>query len=233
MNYPKLDNRLSSALQFLRSGKILADVGTDHAYIPIFAVGSGISSAAIASDINDGPVKRAAIHVSSYGLSDKIKVIKTDGLTGLDKYRPDDIVIFGMGGELIVKIIDEAKWVRNSDIRLILSPMTNHQHLRKYLADEGFDIDKEVLSSSDGRIYQTLCCHFDEKVREMTEAELLFGRYNIEHNIENPLFTELLAKTERIFREIVSGKETAGIDTSYENKIIEEIAAINKRKAKI
>lgn len=223
MNYPKLDNRLSSALRYIRKDNVLADVGTDHAYLPIYAVGTGLSRFAVASDINEGPVMRANLHVKAYSLSDKIAVVQTDGLVGLEKYEPQDIVIFGMGAELISKIISNAPWLRRPECRLILSPMTQPQILRGFLSKNGFAIEEETLSESDGRIYQTLCCSFDGIVSDPSFAELLFGKYNMEHNVKNPLFLEHLTRTGQAFEERVSGKTLAGIDTEYEKEILSEI----------
>ena len=132
MTLPKLDSRLETALTYLRKDRIMADIGTDHAYLPIYSVLAGISSRALASDINQGPVKRADKNVRAFGLSDKIDVILCDGLAQAERFAPDDIVIFGMGGELIAHIIDAAPFVLNENIRLILQPMTKSEILREY-----------------------------------------------------------------------------------------------------
>ena len=115
----KLTPRLMTAVRYVRPGHLLCDVGTDHAYLPIWLCQTGVLTpvplpdgvqspggalCAIASDVRDGPVERARLHVAAAGLTDRILTVRTDGLSGLESYRPSDITVFGMGGELIVSI---------------------------------------------------------------------------------------------------------------------------------
>ena len=118
MNSPKLSPRLLAAAGFVRSGAFVADVGTDHAYLPIYLCAEGKIKGAVASDINEGPVARAMINVAGYRLGRKIQVLRADGLSGLDAYSPTDILICGMGGELIAEIVKSAEWTKNKKIRL-------------------------------------------------------------------------------------------------------------------
>lgn len=225
----KFDNRLQTALKYLRNGKILADIGTDHAYLPIYAIENGYSSSAIASDINEGPTERARTNVSIKGLSDKITVIRTDGLNGIDKYAPDDIAIFGMGGELIVSIIDDAPWARTKGKRFILQPMTCADALRLYLAENGFKIIGETLSQDNGKLYVTICCEPGIQKYSLTHAEAILGKYNIENEIRSPLFAELLNRAENAYKVRLEGKSTAGKDTTLENEVLSELEKIRKK----
>ncbi len=173
----KLTPRLATALQYVRPDRRLADIGTDHAYLPIHIVASRLGKGgatgvpasgapiperpdcpmAIASDINRGPVARAQAHIEAAGLSAHIRTVCTPGLDGLEDYDPEDIIIFGMGGELIVSILAAAPWVHRVGKRLILQPMTHAEKLRAYLSGAGFSIVGETLSREGERIYQTLC----------------------------------------------------------------------------
>lgn len=134
------DNRLLSAIPYLRAGGVVADIGTDHAYLPIELCRRGICRRAVACDINEGPISAARANIRAAGLSDRIDTLCTDGLHGVEPYAPDDILIFGMGGELIVRILCEAPWVRNDRIGLILQPMSRAEILRRYLWENGFEI---------------------------------------------------------------------------------------------
>lgn len=221
MNLPKLDSRLETALTYLRKGKIMADIGTDHAYLPIFSVLSGISCSALASDINKGPCERADKNVRNYRLSDKIKVICCDGLSQAREFSPDDIVIFGMGGELIAKIIDDAPFVKKENIRLILQPMTKSEVLREYLAKNGFKITSESLSEADGRQYFTVCAEYDGEIREFDETEYLLGKFNLENNRPDPVFEKIVERNIKAVEIKITGKEKAG-DTATEEKILME-----------
>jgi len=226
----KLDSRLMTAVKYLRKGKRLADIGTDHAYLPIYAVSGGYSSFAVASDINKGPTDRARINVSGCGLTDKITVLCTDGLHGIEKYEPDDIAIFGMGGELIAKIIDGAPFVKTEGIRLILQPMSCSDVLRRYLAENGFNIIGETLSTEGGKLYVTICCEYSGEFHTLTNAEAILGKYNIENAIGNPLFDELISRAETAYKIRLEGKSSASKDTTLEKAVLAELAMIKGDK---
>ena len=136
MNPPKLSPRLLAVAELVREGAYVADVGTDHAYLPIYLCLSGKARGAVASDINEGPVQRAKLNIASHKLEDKILVLHTDGLRRVDILCPDDVMICGMGGELIAEIISGAEWLKKRRNRLILQPMTQADKLRDYLNRE-------------------------------------------------------------------------------------------------
>ena len=150
MRVPELSNRLMSAVGFVRGG-FLADVGTDHAHLPVYLYKLGEICGAVAADINEGPLARARANIEAYGATDGVQTVLSDGLKKLEGYHPEDIVIFGMGGELIIRILDDARWVKNPDLRLILQPMTKQEEVRSYLMGNGFFIVDEVLSEDDGK----------------------------------------------------------------------------------
>ncbi|MEE0968993.1 MAG: class I SAM-dependent methyltransferase [Clostridia bacterium] len=224
----KIDNRLRTALKYLRCEKSLADIGTDHAYLPIYAVQNGYSAWAVASDINDGPAERARINVSMCGLSDRITVVKTDGLHGIERFDPDDIAIFGMGGELIANIIDGSSWSHKEGKRFILQPMTCADMLRYYLAEKGFKIVEETLSKDFGKLYVTICAEPCGKKYDISTAEAILGAYNIKNERKNPLFHELLTRAENAFLVRLKGKKSGGRDFSHEEKVLLELHAIKK-----
>ena len=225
MNDIKLNARLESAVPFVRDGADFADVGTDHAYLPIFLAECGKINNAVASDINEGPLMRAKDNIEKYGLSEKIETVLCDGLSGIGKFEPTDIAIFGMGGELIVKIIDEAPWVKNEDIRLILQPMTHPEKLREYLFSEGFKIVDEVLSKDRGRIYQTLCVNYDGVRRKCGGAELLLGEHIMKHG--GKLFSELVSTYKKITEKKIRGKENGtDISLSEDRDLLEKLCRI-------
>ncbi len=210
----------------------MADIGTDHAYLPIFSVLSGISCSALASDINKGPCERANKNVRNYGLSDKINVICCDGLAKAREFSPDDIVIFGMGGELIAKIIDDAPFVRDKNIRLILQPMTKSEVIREYLARSGFNIISEALSEAEGRQYFTICAEFDGEVREFDETEYLLGKFNLENHSEDPVFEKIVNRNIRAMEIKIAGKEKAGDTATEEKNLLAKLKEIKKGSAK-
>ncbi|HOA84444.1 MAG: SAM-dependent methyltransferase [Clostridiales bacterium] len=217
MTPPKPDGRLMSAAPFVRGG-VIADIGTDHAYLPVWLLLTGRVQGAVATDIREGPLRTAARTVERYGLSGKISLILADGLAGIEKYHPDDIIIFGMGGELIASIIEKAKWVRDPQIRLILQPMTRRAELREYLLGHGFNVIDEATSEAAGRIYQTICAEYDGCGGIYNTAELLLGRHNIVRGDE--LTRRYAGQLKAKYRRRKSGKAKAGLDTSEEDEVL-------------
>ncbi len=219
----KLTPRLASAVLYVRPGHLVADIGTDHAYLPIHLCESGIlppaagGICAIAADINRGPVERARIHIAAAGLADRIVTVETDGLHGLDVYDPADVIIFGMGGELIASILAAAPWVHRTGKRLILQPMTHAEKLRAYLCAHGWRIIGETLSREGERIYQTLCAEWsDTPVEMLSPAELALGQlcHRQGDGEQMAMLAALTEKTVRTETAARDARRAAGQDTS-------------------
>lgn len=173
--HSSLSPRLMAAAALVRDGASVADIGTDHAYLPIFLVEEGVSPRAIACDVNKGPLARAEANVEAAGLADRITLKLTDGLNGLETFAPDDILICGMGGELIIRILYEADFIRTPDCRLILQPMTSVDKLRMWLCENGFEIICESLAPEEERVYELICAHYTGERRDLTEAKAIAG----------------------------------------------------------
>ena len=184
---------------------------------------SGKISRAIAADINKGPLEKAEENINKYGFENEISTILCDGLSKIDENLVDDIAIFGMGGELIVKIIDEAKWLKTdgNNKRLILQPMTHPEKVREYLAVNGFQILGETLSFDRGKIYQTICAEFDGQIRSFDAFTLYFGEYIIAQ--KGKLFYEMLTDIKKKLNRKIEGKTQGNEDVSYEREILENI----------
>jgi tRNA (adenine22-N1)-methyltransferase len=221
MTLPPLSNRLSSALPYVREGCFFADVGTDHAYLPIHLYKTGKIRGAVASDIGEGPLAIAKANIKSFGLEDKIKTCLSDGLLELASYAPEDIAIFGMGGELIASILSAVPWTKDAHLRFILQPMTKTETLRAYLLREGFEIIDETLTKDEGRIYQTIHAAYDGTPRTLSPLSLLVGEINLRRG--GALLLELLARHQKTFAEIQAAKKNAGVCATYETEILGEI----------
>lgn len=237
----KLTPRLMTAVPFVRPGRLLADIGTDHAYLPIYlceqrrltpvAAGNGEVLCAVAADINKGPVERADEHIAAARLTAYIRTVQTDGLRGLDVYDPDDIVIFGMGGELIAAILEAAPWAAGTGKRLILQPMTHAEKLRAYLLSAGFAIVAETLSREGDRIYQTLCAEPREKVAEapaMSPAELAVGQagLHVADPAQRALYAALIDRTLRTETAVRDARRRAGQRTPEQDLLIASLTAL-------
>ena len=222
----KLDNRLLTVASCVKEGAYLADVGTDHAYLPIYLAESGMLSGAVASDIHKGPIESARKNIAEAGLSHLIHTELTDGLRGIEEYPVTDIAIAGMGGMMIAGILEAAPFIRERRTRLILQPMQHIPELRTELAKKGYRIEKEVQTTVEGKFYQIICAVYDGKEKEISDIEAMLGAYNIAHKHENKEnFTALCLRHLDILNERVKGMEKGGHDASAERTLVEKITA--------
>ncbi len=215
------DSRLLSAIPYIRQGAVVADIGTDHAYLPIELVRRKIAKRAVACDINRGPIERAAEHIAEAGLGNRIDTVQTDGLLGVERYAPDHILIFGMGGELIARILSDADWIRNEDITLVLQPMTRAETLRRWLLSSGFSIVGETVSFED-QYYQTICARFGGSTEDYTEGELLVGKRYTREMI--PHLIGMIGRRIEVLSAAAEGKKKGNQDISAEKSLIEELS---------
>lgn len=214
-----LSPRLRFAADRVRRGAVFADVGTDHAKLPIALVEAGQVSFAVASDIGEQPAAIAAARIAERGLSDKIRVTVCDGLTPLARFAPTDIAVCGMGGETIVGILDAAAFIRDARVQLILQPMTDFSMLRAYLAANGFAVTEEDIVLSEGRMYQCLCAVYTGVPYALTPLEAELGRLNIEKR--TPLFLRYVRRRKDIVEKQVAGKRKAGADAAAELALLD------------
>ncbi len=220
MNSLKLSKRLLCAASFVRKGDFVADVGTDHAYLPIYLYTSGIVKGAVVSDINQGPIDRAKNNIRDYSCESAIIPILSDGLCKIDEFSPDTVFILGMGGELIVNIISKAEWLKNRKTRLVLQPMTHAEILRAYLFDNGFEIVEETLVD-DGKIYQITAAEYTGNKIHATPLELLFGKINLVR--ADKLLLDALNKELSVLRVRIEGKKKAGLSGGEDAELLEAI----------
>lgn len=212
-NYPVLRARLTAVLGEVRRGSTVADVGTDHAHLPIALCLSDISPRVIASDVRDGPIASARENIARYGLSDRITVVKTDGLHGIEAYDPDDVLISGMGGELIVRILSEAPFTRANGKRLVLQPQTHPELVREYLLGSGFRIVHEAVAEDDGgRIYQIVTAEYDGVTRTVGDSpearlSLLLGERGMGQ--DETLYLTAAERLREVVSRRVAGKRSA------------------------
>ncbi len=167
--------RLKTAADFVREGSRVADIGTDHAYLPAYLVISGRVVSAIACDIGEGPLENAKKTVDELRLTDKIELRLCNGLDKVFASEVDDVIICGMGGELISQIVGGAPWLKSADKHLVLQPMSAVDDLRLYLARNGFKIHNEKLVKDSGRLYVVFSVYYDGVPFEPTADYLYVG----------------------------------------------------------
>lgn len=149
----KLSQRLCTIADMIQEGKVLCDVGTDHGYIPITMVKSGVVEQAIAMDVRKGPLERAQEHIAGEGLTDKITTRLSDGLEKLKPGEADVVVIAGMGGELMMRILREGEDKAKACSYLILQPQSELEEFRRFLWENQYSILEERMVYEDGKYY--------------------------------------------------------------------------------
>lgn len=224
----RIGKRLLSASEFVRQDAYLADIGTDHAYLPLFLLSQGRIQRAVCADINDGPLENAERNAKEIGFADKISFILTDGAKGLSDMGITDYAICGMGGELIAGIIESSPHLKNKNIRLILQPMSRQAYLRRYLSENGFATVAESYSEDAGKYYLCIVAEYDGVARSITDVEAELGslvrpRATLSRAEEGFLNTKLNA-----FNKAASGKTNAGNADCYESRLLIEYNERNK-----
>ena len=223
---PKLSERLSVAARMCRPGVKVADVGTDHAYLPIYLLLTRRIRGGVVSDIHRGPIERAEKNIREYGCEEQLVAVQCDGLNGIEQYNPRDIFILGMGGDLIASILAAAPWIKERQRKLILQPMTHPEAVRSFLISNGFSILDDHMVEEDGKFYQVLSAIYTGKEEVYTSAELLCGKHNLMRvDIRVYRYVERQIVTLTARRE---ARSAAGIDTSYEDTLLRELITWRK-----
>lgn len=221
-----IGKRLLLCASLVREGAVLADVGTDHGYLPIWLLSEGRIERAVLSDINRGPLAAAEENVRAADLVSRVELKLCNGAADLAGMGATDYSICGMGGELIASIIDNAPHLKNEKINLILQPMSRPEALREYLYKTGFSIDRELFVTDEGKHYVCILAHYNGERVEFSRADAYFGFerfYRDEPTAEAAAyFGERLLAIERAS----AGKCLGGEDTSLDDELI---CALRKR----
>ncbi len=186
----QLSKRLTALAGLVTAGHRLADVGTDHGYVPIYLMEQGRIPSAIAMDINQGPLERAREHIRQFGFEAYIETRLSDGVQGLKAGEADTVLVAGMGGSLVMKILEEGLPMLQKVPELILQPQSELYQVRRYLESRGFKILREYMVYEDGKYYPILRVEPEEvsgkvvpeRISLYTEGEYYFGRVSLQEN---------------------------------------------------
>ena len=217
-----IDGRLLSVAGFVRQGAQFADIGTDHAYLPIYLLQGGVIKSAAASDVNEGPLESARANAREYCVIDRMSFHLADGLDALADCGITDIAIAGMGGELIADIVARAGFIRDKAIRLILQPMSKQAHLRRFLEAEGFSIIGESYSKSVGKYYLTICAEYSASRRDIDLLEAELGKKEFLSEI-TPEAQGYLNTKKKAYQKIANGRMAGGESADEELLLCREI----------
>ncbi|MCC3668005.1 MULTISPECIES: tRNA (adenine(22)-N(1))-methyltransferase [Terrisporobacter] len=190
----KLTNRLLKIASLVSENKRLADIGTDHGYIPVYLLNEGKINFAILADINKGPLENARSEVKRNKLEDKVDLRLGSGIEVLKKGEVDEVIIAGMGGILIGELLEANKEVAHSVDKLILQPMQAQEELRQYLLNNGYEILDECLEKEDFRIYEIIVAKYTGK------------NTHLEDNIYYEIGKKLIENKDELLVEFVENK---------------------------
>jgi len=152
----KLQPRLKAIADFIENGSSVADIGTDHGFLPVYLAQHEIACRIIASDMSAGSLAAARRSAAKHRVTDQIEFITAPGLSGVNEADADTVVIAGVGGETIIGILENAFWTKHPGKRLILQPQTKINELIYWLKNNGYDISKTDNVFDRGRTYTIL-----------------------------------------------------------------------------
>jgi tRNA (adenine22-N1)-methyltransferase len=207
----ELSKRLELIASMIDRCGSIVDVGTDHGYIPIYLIQKGICDRAVASDINKGPVEKAARNIQSEKLQDKIQCRLGSGLSTVVPGEVDGAIIAGMGGNLIRDIIIDDFNVFKELSFTLLQPVQNPEVLRQFIYESGFDIIDEELCIDESKYYEIIKVRYGNSPKVLSYIDYEISPVLIEKR--HPLLKEFvqykLRKYEKILNAINEDTELA------------------------
>ena len=196
----ELSRRLNAVVSLVTEGASVADIGTDHGYIPIYLLEHGISGHVIAMDINKGPLERAEYHIRESGFAERIETRLSDGFAALDENEVETVIMAGMGGGLVIRILEGYPLVTDSIREFILQPQSEIAKVRKYLYENDFTVVREDMVEEDGKYYPMM-----KAVHGMSEAytetEFRYGKLLLKNR--HPVLRAFLEKEKKIKSQIL------------------------------
>ncbi len=216
--------RLDTVLSLIPPCRSVVDVGADHAKVAIASVLTGKTVRATATDIGEGPLARAKAAIRAEGLEEKIQTVLTDGLSGVEKH--DVAVIAGMGGELILHILDTAEWTRDPDITLILQPMTAGERLRAGLSQAGYRVIREEIAREGEKLYPILLvCRGEETIETLDQHWL--SKEGSKSPLASVYLDKIIARLEKQYAGLLSAEER---DESRISDVKAYLDALSRRR---
>ncbi len=200
----KLQPRLACIADCVPQGARLADVGTDHGYLPVYLLQRGKIASAIASDLREEPLAHAKRTAREFGVFEHIDFRLCSGLDGIRETEVDTVVLAGMGGELIVKLLEAAPWTRKIPLTLILQPQTKAEVLRMWLCENGYRFTSEKLVRDKGTLYAVMCVTAGES--EVLSEQQAYAGVLLD---DDALYGEFLAERIKKFTRAIEGMESA------------------------
>lgn len=171
-----LTPRLLAAASLVRGGGIIADIGTDHGYLPVYLIQSGKVREAVAADIGKMPLQNAEKTIEKYNLSEFVSLRLSDGLREFTEADADEYIFAGMGGTLIAEKLAETPWIKNNKLHFVFQPQSRAEDLRKFLFENGFIINNELAVREGIRVYITFDATYTGEKSDFTDADCFIGK---------------------------------------------------------
>lgn len=222
----QLSLRLAAIADMVTEGNRLVDVGCDHGYLPVYLIQNKKIPSAIAMDVGKGPLMRASEHIAQYGLQEYIETRLSDGLSKAAKGEGESLVIAGMGGPLMERILNQGGEVTESFREMILQPQSDVPHFRKFIYEKGWKIVAENMILEDGKYYPMMKVLPEKETVPYTLAEQWFGRFLLRE--KHPVLKSYLQRERKIREEILLNlREAAGENAQKRlNEVEEEMQLI-------
>lgn len=200
----ELSNRLQAVADMVSVGNVACDAGCDHGYVSIYLIQKGICPSVIAMDVNAGPLAQAKAHIDAFGLGRYIQTRLSDGVTALSAGEADSLILAGMGGRLVIKILTEGKEKISHMKELILQPQSEIEMVRAFLREIGYVISQENMVYEDGKYYPMM------KTTRVSENEQVSG--------QTPYMPEMLRDDSQQSAQmaLVPGMESGIAQTAYD-----------------
>lgn len=214
----QLSKRLLAVSEMVTSNSRLADIGTDHGYIPIYLIENKRIPRAIAMDVNKGPLNRAKENIELHGLGEYIETRLSDGAAALHSGEADAVVIAGMGGGLVIKILTEGSEVLESVKELILQPQSELAFVRRHLQDNHYAVIEENMVLDDGKYYPMMKV-IHGKMDYEREIDFKYGKLLLEQ--KNECLKSFLDKEERTYEKVL--ETLRGNDGEHAKQRIAEV----------
>lgn len=234
MNAIQLSERLRAAAGMVTKGNIVADVGCDHAYTSIYLCRENIAPKVIAMDVNKGPLAGAKAHVEQAGCLKQIDIRLSDGLEKLVPGEADTVLLCGMGGLLMIKILSDYPAATASLKELVLQPQSEQGEVRRFLHQKGYQITREHMLKEDGKFYvmmRAVPCREPEMYH--SDCEYLYGKLLLEE--KNEVLGEFLEREYRLRNEVLIA--LSGQNTNHAKQrrmsLLKEFADIEEARARM
>jgi len=220
----KISIRLKAVADMVTVGNRIADIGTDHGYVPIYLIKNNISPTALAMDINKGPLDKAIRNIKAFGLEDRITTRQSNGLDELNEGETDTVIISGMGGQLIIEILNKNRTLLETIDELVLLPHREVYEVRQYLHSIGYAIVCENVVKDEGKYYQIIKAKKGSEPA-YSQLEYMYGRNNL--NKLNETLKELLIfekkKYESLLSELIQKDTQSSLQRQEELKHLIEL----------